>query len=184
MLHVREQKTEQLEQQVGNNFFLFSQSVSIFHSHTQLKSSLPLSPIRQFPLLPRLLSLSLLILITSLFFFFFSLSLWKPDIFFLLFSKTHFHFFFHKSKLSLSLSETETVVATLQPEPKENQWPIVMLFLDFQTVVFWFSKFYFIWEYLPKFLLGWVTTRSLSLRRFVALPKIVQDRLSTTPPLG
>ena len=41
-------------------------------------------------------------------------------------------------------------------------------------------KFYF----LPKLLLGWVTTRSLSLRRFVALSKIVQDRLSTTPPPG
>jgi len=59
-----------------------------------------------------------------------------------------------------------------------------MLFLDFQIVVFWFSKFYFLWEYLPKLLLGWVTTRSLSLRRFVALPKIVQGRLSTTPPQG
>ena len=44
-----------------------------------------------------------------------------------------------------------------------------LLFLDSQTVVFWLSKFYF----LPKLLLGSVTTMSLSLRCFVALPKIV-----------
>lgn len=50
----------------------------------------------------------------------------------------------------------------------------------FPNCCIWISKFY----YLPKLLLGWVTTRSLSLRRFVALPKIVQDRLSTTPPPG
>ena len=34
---------------------------------------------------------------------------------------------------------------------------------------------------LPKELLGWVTTRSLSLRCFVALPKFVQGRVTTTP---
>ena len=61
------------------------------------------------------------------------------------------------------------------------------IILNFLTVVFGFSnccicisKFY----YLPNLLLGWVTTRSLSLRRFVALPKIVQGRLSTTLPPG
>jgi hypothetical protein len=54
----------------------------------------------------------------------------------------------------------------------------------FPNFCIWFSKFYFKREYLPKLLLGWVTTRSLSLRRFVALPKIVQGRLSTTPPPG
>jgi len=47
------------------------------------------------------------------------------------------------------------------------------LYLDFQ---------FFFKEYLPKLLLGLVTTRSLSLRRFATLPKVVQDRLSTTPP--
>jgi len=42
----------------------------------------------------------------------------------------------------------------------------------FPNCCIWISKFY----YLPKLLLGWVTTRSLSLRRFMALPKIVQGR--------
>jgi len=39
-------------------------------------------------------------------------------------------------------------------------------------------------EYLSKLLLGWVTIMSLSLRRFVALSKVLQGRLSTTPPPG
>jgi len=44
----------------------------------------------------------------------------------------------------------------------------------FPNCCIWISKFY----YLPKLLLSWVTTRSLSLRRFVALSKIVQQTIN------
>jgi len=53
-----------------------------------------------------------------------------------------------------------------------------VLVLGFPNFCIWISKFY----YQSKLLLGWVTIKSLSLRRFVALSKIVQGRLSTRPP--
>jgi len=97
-----------------------------------------------------------------------------------------FGFFFSDTLWAQLLSHTSCNLGLIKLDlyitienPALFSWRRTVVF-RFPNSCIWISKFY----YLLKLLLGWVMTRSLSLRRFVALPKIVQDRLSTTLPPG